>query len=105
MIALTDVDLTRLDGIGRLMHKFGEHVLRVSGAQFLIRAGLDVVTVQLFARWGSMVILKYIQEAPLADSAALSKKALATIGLGTAPTINNVAHDITAFKQQLTLQG
>ena len=57
-----DVDSTRLD-------RFGEHCMRVSGAQFLSR-GLqwDLFVIQLFGRWGSLAVAKYVQEAPLSHA-------------------------------------
>jgi hypothetical protein len=43
----------------------GGHILRVAGAQFLARCGLDLYVIQLIGRWGSMAVAKYVQEAPL----------------------------------------
>ena len=40
-------------------------MLRVAGAQFLARSGLDLILIQLFARWGSNAVLRYVQDAPL----------------------------------------
>ena len=58
------IDATRLE-------RFGEHCMRVSGAQFLSRALLwDLFLVQLFGRWGSMAVASYIQEAPLAQASS-----------------------------------
>ena len=47
------------------MDRFGEHVLRVSGAQMMARAGLQLFIIQLFGRWGSMAIARYVQESHL----------------------------------------
>ena len=44
------------DGLGRERHQFHEHALRVTGAQFLARAGLELLLIQLFARWGSAAV-------------------------------------------------
>ena len=41
------------------------HSLRVSGAQGLARAGMDVWAIQLLGRWGSSVVLDYVREVPL----------------------------------------
>ena len=49
-IALTGEDLQRRDGLGALRHRFHEHVPRVVGAQFLARAGNQIVVIELFAR-------------------------------------------------------
>ena len=59
--------LVRSDGVGNERHRFHEHVLRVTGAQFLARAGLELLLIQLFARWGSAAVLRYVQQAPLSN--------------------------------------
>ena len=41
------------------------HSLRVTGAQGLARAGVEVWAVQLLGRWGSDKVLEYIREVPL----------------------------------------
>ena len=41
------------------------HSLRVTGAQGLARAGVDVWAIQLLGRWGSSAVLEYIREVPL----------------------------------------
>ena len=56
--------LTRKDGRGRDYQRFGEHVMRVAGAQFFARRGIELFMIQLYARWGSSAILKYVQDAP-----------------------------------------
>jgi len=45
---------------------FGGHTARVSGAQFLAGIGLEVPKIQLLARWASLIVLRYVAEAPLA---------------------------------------
>jgi len=65
VIERTGTPLERPDGAGGLRQRFGEHVLRVAGAQFLARSGLDLILIQLFARWGSNAVLRYVQDAPL----------------------------------------
>ena len=50
---------------GRGIHRFSEHVCRVSGAQFLTRLGYNIDAVQLIGRWGSDAIKRYIQDSPL----------------------------------------
>ena len=41
------------------------HSLRVTGAQGLARAGVEVWAIQLLGRWGSSTVLEYIREVPL----------------------------------------
>ena len=41
------------------------HLCRVSGAQHLARLGFDIALIKLMARWDSMVVLRYIADAPL----------------------------------------
>ena len=55
---------TRPDPQGQLLHRFNEHVCRVSGSQFLTRLGYPLETVQLIGRWGSDAVRRYVQEAP-----------------------------------------
>ena len=64
-IEITGEPLERLDGRGVPRHRFHEHVPRVAGAQFLSRAGVQLIIIELFARWGSNAVLRYIQQAPL----------------------------------------
>jgi hypothetical protein len=46
--------------------RFGEHTLRVSGAQFMSRVlQMDVYVIQLYGRWASKTVARYVQEAPL----------------------------------------
>eukprot|EP00972_Heterocapsa_arctica_P109299 16094490-Heterocapsa_arctica.AAC.1 len=59
-IAALGEPLTRPDGMGVLRDRYGEHVCRVAGAQLLSRAGMDLYLVQLFARWGSSAVLRYV---------------------------------------------
>ena len=51
------------------------HTLRVTGAQGLARAGLDVWAIQLLGRWGSATVLEYIQEVPLERAAEWATRA------------------------------
>jgi hypothetical protein len=44
------------DGDGRKRQRFGGHCLRVSGAQFLSRAGVDLATIQALGRWSSTAV-------------------------------------------------
>ena len=71
--------LIRTDGNGKESQRFGEHVMRVAGAQFFARRGVELFLIQLYARWGSAAILKYVQEAPLGSQAQVAQR-LAKIG-------------------------
>ena len=51
------------------------HSLRVTGAQGLARAGVDVWAIQLLGRWGSDAVLGYIREVPLELAATWAAKA------------------------------
>ena len=44
------------------------HVLRSTGAQFLARQGVEYYRIQLFCRWGSDTVLRYLRDAPLEGS-------------------------------------
>ena len=44
------------------------HMTRVSGARRMARAGIELWQIQLFARWESAVILRYVRDAPLTRS-------------------------------------
>ena len=68
--------LVRSDGVGNERHRFHEHVLRVTGAQFLARAGLELLLIQLFARWGSAAVLRYVQQAPLSNQQGVAQAAI-----------------------------
>ena len=50
------------------------HACRVSGARRMARAGVDLWHIQLFARWESRVVLRYVREAPLATSHLLAAR-------------------------------
>ena len=73
--------LTRPDGKGREAQRFGEHVMRVAGAQFFARRGIDLFMIQLYARWGSAAVLKYVQDAPLAQQASVAGRLASSVRL------------------------
>ena len=73
--------LIRADGLGKERHRFHEHVLRVTGAQFLARAGLELLLVQLFARWGSAAVLRFVQQAPLDNQQGVAGAAIRGLAL------------------------
>ena len=80
-LADAGVALTRVDATGRERQRFGEHALRVAGAQALARGGMDLYLMQLFARWGSAAVERYVQEAPLAHSATVAGRVTRTLAL------------------------
>ena len=45
--------------------RFSGHSARSSGAQHLVKLGVDLWRVQIFGRWSSNAFLKYIRESPL----------------------------------------
>ncbi len=51
------------DQLGR--NRYGGHTLRVSGARRLARLAIPTASIMLLARWASLTILRYIQDAPL----------------------------------------
>ena len=73
--------LVRTDGLGKERHRFHEHVLRVTGAQFLARTGLELLLIQLFARWGSSAVLRYVQQAPLDNQQGVAGAAVRGLSL------------------------
>ena len=66
-ISAAGISVTRPDEDGVPCQRFGGHVLRVSGAQYLSRIGLRAAGIQLHGRWASDTINKYLQQAPLAN--------------------------------------
>ena len=45
--------------------RFGGHTPRVSGSRFWASQGLELFKIQILARWGSAMVLRYVAEAPL----------------------------------------
>ena len=54
-------------------HNFCGHALRISGAQLLARMGIELYLIQLIGRWGSMAVVRYVQNAPLAIQNILAR--------------------------------
>ena len=65
---------------GTLIPRFGGHVLRVSGAQFLARHQVPLSTIQLLGRWTSSAVEKYVQSAPLVGLPNVAPAALHGVG-------------------------
>lgn len=51
------------------------HTLRVTGAQGMARAGLDVWAIQLLGRWGSSTVMTYIRDAQLDTATSWASRA------------------------------
>jgi hypothetical protein len=60
------------------------HSLRVTGAQGLTRAGLELWALQLLGRWGSSAILGYVASTPLASSHKWAPLVASGLGLEAA---------------------
>lgn len=46
--------------------RFGGHSFRVTGARWLAALGVELAKIMIMARWYSMVILRYVEETPIA---------------------------------------
>ena len=96
------------DGAGK--RRYGGHSMRVTGARYWTTIGLEVFKVQIFARWGSSVILRYVADAPLAN---LTGDLTARPVGGTAsvlPTVSRLSslleqHVVTATNQVRALEA
>ena len=97
-IASTGAELTRPDPQGQLLHRFNEHVCRVSGSQFLTRIGYPLETVQLIGRWGSDVVRRYVQEAPLSCASGSSSRPL----INRNPTQRTVKMMVKKYLETIT---
>ena len=58
------------------------HAMRATAAQGLIRAGMELWQVQLFLRWGSKVVLGYLEEAPLKGSGRIAGSVAKQLAIG-----------------------
>jgi len=47
--------------------RFGGHSMRISGSRFWATQGLEVYKIQIFARWGSATVLRYVADTPIAN--------------------------------------
>lgn len=62
-LAAGGIQTVRQDSGGVSHQRFGGRVLRVSGAQFLAAASVDIGRVMLLGRWSSSAIERYTQQA------------------------------------------
>ena len=79
--------------LGVSKHIIG-HMPGVSGAVHLAKAGLEIWKIQFFCRWGSDVVLRYIQDAPLEQSHTWARNA--AVGLGLFEARNELASQFRA---------
>ena len=70
------------------------HMPRVSGAVHLAKAGLEIWKIQIFCRWGSDVVLRYIQDAPFEHSHKWARDA--AVGLSFTEARNGLASQFRA---------
>jgi hypothetical protein len=75
------------------------HLCRVSGAQHLARLGFDIVLIKLMARWDSMVVLRYIAEAPLGTVTETYRKLAA--GRGLATQLDDLLTEVSSLRGQV----
>ena len=60
------------------------HVLRVTGAQTMARAGMDLWEIQMFCRWGSSAILGYVRDVPMENSPQIATRVAGGLTKGEA---------------------
>ena len=94
--------LTKKDGKGTDFQRFGEHVMRVAGAQFFARRGIELFMIQLYARWGSSAILRYVNDAPLKTQSKVAGKLAAA--MGESPSIGEVQRKLRAVTKKGTAE-
>lgn len=66
VLQAADIVTTRMGAEGQV-ERFGGHALRVAGAQHLTHLGFQTSLVMLLGRWGSLSILRYVQDSPLQE--------------------------------------
>ena len=76
VIQSTGTSLQRLGAHGEELHRFHGHVLRVSGAQMLTIAGVEMNLVQLLGRWTSSAIQRYTQDSALVRVPQITQQVL-----------------------------
>ena len=52
---------------------FGGHSCEVAGSRYWVAQGLEIMRLQVFARWGSQVMLRYIADAPLESTVCFNR--------------------------------
>ena len=77
VILRTGTDLERPGPNGLPLQRFQGHCLRVSGAQMLTAAGVEMSLVQLLGRWTSSAIQRYTQDSALVRVPQIPQQILA----------------------------
>ena len=93
----TGESLTTPDGTRR----FGGHTLRVTGARHLAATGVDLLTLQVLARWDSEIILRYVADAPLEQLTSRYLQKLAEADLET--SLEKLRTDVGAMREAVSL--
>ena len=94
VIAKSGEPLTRPGPTGEAKQRFGEHVLRVIGAQYLAAKHVEMYRIQLYARWGSDAVQRYVQEAPLVGQCDVAAEVMLTPSLkDVALSVSELRHD------------
>ena len=91
VIKLTGTTMQRPGPLGEARDRFGEHVMRVSGAQLMARANIELYIIQLYGRWGSWAIERYVQESYLHGPTNVAKA-----------VVDNLEGALVASGQELT---
>ena len=79
--------------------RFGEHSLRVTGAQELARRGVPPLTIQCLARWESDIVMRYVAEAPLSTVSEAYRYGSASNQL--MEIVEGLVNKISGFEQKL----
>lgn len=79
------VEVERQDAFGVSQQRFGGHCMRVSGAQFLARAGVPIPSIQLLGRWTSTAIERYTQQAGLVTTQGIPTTVLSGVSTCSMP--------------------
>ena len=91
-----------------VLEKFGEHTPRVSGAQFFAAVlSWELYLIQLYGRWGSLAVARYVQDAPLARASSASKGVSIEDVMEMLKLTNpdeDIRKEINAIKRQLAEQ-
>jgi len=90
------------DSVGRRL--YGGHSMRVSGARFWASRGLEVFKIQIFARWGSQIILRYVSDSPISnvtgDLLSGSSSTVESVS-ATLPVVSLLERHIVDAREQL----
>ena len=93
-LAAAGVPTTFIDEDGATRQYYAGHCLRVAGAQYLSRAGVDLATIQELGRWSSTAVWRYVQQAPLTRAHLVTSAA----STSTATVVRETSPDIPDFQ-------